>query len=385
MPIFIKENQFLNKNSYKIPKELLLKLKHKLAKFSRYSNHDGFKRLNSLANPDYNKRSDENHPNGEVYVPYNTVKTIDHAFRHMSKDPNNFNRQINGGEEMAQFVSNTLKSERNKVEPIAKQEKVKTRDKNKTKPIKNPMKPIKLDKGELNIRESLIKENDYYEHPYYQYMEEYNAYNVIMSFLNKENLWTPLINPLMYEKALNEFTNYGYFINFPTKYIYQWMGIIMKNTAILRTTSDICGHSRYFPTDDIVDIFFEGDYEKWEEYKKEIGENNDYYAAWIILEKYGFDEWNKLPDGSDAISDYGIEPLEKIINEYNDSSTPEETIVIINKALDISHMRGDLASMFINGGSKILSKISENIKKNIGKKIYINENQLNILKNNVNI
>ena len=384
MPIFIKENQELNGNKYKIPKKLVNKLKVKLAKFDDYKTTDGYKRLKALATPSYNERTDSKDFENGNYISYGDMKTIDHDFRHMSQDPNSFERQINGGEELAQFVSNKLKSERNKVEPILKQKEVETRNKNKLKPPKNPMKPIKVGNVEVNIRESLIKENDYYEHPYYKYMEEYNAYNVIMSFLNKENLWTPLINPIMYKKALNEFTNYGYFINFPTKYIYQWMGIIMKNTAILRTTSDICGHSRYFPTDDIVDIFFEGDYEKWEEYKKELGENYDCYAAWTILEKYGFDEWNKLPDGSDAISDYGIEPLEEIINEYNESSTPEETIVIINKALDITHMRGDLASMFSNGGSKLLSKISEDIKKNIGKKIYINENQLNIIENYLN-
>ena len=92
-----------------------------------------------------------------------------------------------------------------------------------------------------------------------------------------------------------------------------------------------------------------------------------------------------LPDGSDAISDFGIEPIEKLINEYTENLPPEQVIVIINKILDVVHCRGDLASMFIVGGRQTLSQISECIskKQNI-KQIYITEKQLNIIKKNQN-
>lgn len=383
MPIFIKENQELNGNQYKLPKRLVKHLKQLLGKYSDYKENDGYKRINALVTPSYNKRTDSNDFNDGSHISYQDMKTIDHDFRHMSKNPNDFKRILNGGEELAQFVSNKLKSERNKVEPVLKQKKVETRNKNKLKPPTNPMKPLKVNNMELNIRESLIKEEYSIDHPYYDYLNEYNAYNVLLSFLNKENIWTPLINPSMYKKALMEFTKYGHFIKFPTKYIYQWMGIIMKNTAILRTLTDLNGHSSYFPTDDFVDVFFEGDYDKWKEYKKEKNEHNDYYVAYEILEQQGFKEWCILQDNSSAYSDYGLEPLEKIICEYDETSTPEETIVIINKALDITHWRGDLALIFITGGSKTLSQISEDIKKDMTKKIYINENQLNIIKNNI--
>ena len=359
MPIFIKENQELNGNKYKIPKKLVNKLKVKLAKFDDYKTTDGYKRLKALATPSYNERTDSKDFENGNYISYGDMKTIDHDFRHMSQDPNNFERQINGGEELAQFVSNKLKSERNKVEPILKQKEVETRNKNKLKPPKNPMKPIKVGNVEVNIRESLIKENDYYEHPYYKYMEEYNAYNVIMSFLNKENLWTPLINPIMYKKALNEFTNYGYFINFPTKYIYQWMGIIMTNTSIIASITNITGHSSYLPIDSFIDFYFNNSEDEWQEYKNQIGEDSDYEAMYTFLDEKGFWDWAVLPDGSSAYSDYGIEPLYEICQEYDENKSPEEIIVLVNKALDITHCRGDLASAFIIGGAKTLSQISE--------------------------
>ena len=380
MPIFLKEaNQILKNRSYQIPKDLEKHLYNTLQQYGQYKNVDGYKRLNSLLNPNYNKRSDYS-KNGEKQISHSDLETIDHDLRHMSKNPNDLTRILNGGEEMANFARNTLNRERSQVEPVLKQKKVETRNNNAVKPIINPMKPIKLDKGNVQVHENILKENNQ-GHPYWDYLSDYNPYYVFNAFLNKKNIWSPLINPSIYQKALNEFVKYGKFINFPTKYIYQWMGIIMKNTALLRSCTEIAGHSQWFPEDDFVDVFFEGDYDKWDNYKNEIGEDT-YGAAWEILDNNGYGDWAMLPDGSDAISDFGIEPIEKLINEYNENLPPEQVIVIINKILDVVHCRGDLASMFIVGGKQTLSQISENIvlNKNV-KKIYITEEQLNIIKN----
>ena len=225
-------------------------------------------------------------------------------------------------------------------------------------------KTIRLTESELHnvIRESvkriLSEDYDSGEHPYYDMLEEYDAYEVFNMFENKENPWLPLINPNMYKKALDEFVKLGSLEKFPTKYIYQWMGIIMKNTAILKVCTDIRGHSQWFPIDAFVDYYFEGDYDKWEEYKNENGEDNNFYAAYDFLVKRGYEEWDLLPDGSDAVSDYGIAPVEKLIFEYDRNMPAEQVLVLINKILDVTHQRGDLASTFIQGGSSMLTSIS---------------------------
>ena len=373
MPIYLKENQELNKNSYKLPKNLQKHLQKTLAKYGNYKQEDGYKRLNSLLNPNYNKRNTK-HNTDEREISYTDLKRIDHDIRHMDKSPKNVQYALNGGDEMASFVRNTLNRERTKVEPILKQEKVKTRNKNAVKPIVNPIKPINLNNGVARIHENVNG-----HHKYWDYLtDECGVMQILDMFEGNENPWIPLINPQMYQKALQEFTKYGQLIHFPTQYIYQWMGIIMKNTAILHNTTELCGHSKWFPIDDFVDYYFDGDYERWEEYKASKGENSDYYVAWDFLEERGFDDWNKLPDGSDALSDFGIEPLEELISQYNENMSPEETLVLINKCLDIVHCRGDLASMFIKGGSKVLSQISEDFKKK--KNVFITEKQLKKLK-----
>ena len=237
----------------------------------------------------------------------------------------------------------------------------------------------------MNIMKLLTENSDW--HKYYDYLEEYDEYTVLRMLANDKNLWSPLIQPAMYQQALNEFTKFGRLEKFPTKYIYQWMGIIMKNTAIIRAITSIAGHDMGFPTDSIIDAFFNSR-EEFDEYKKSlvhkgsfspdfgwIGQEEDDFdegqevdddeAAGQYLEDNGYYDKMTLPDGSSAWSDYGIRPLEEIIFQYSDSLEPEKVLVLINKALDVTHQRGDLASAFIEGGWNTLSTISN--------KGYVNE------------
>ena len=101
---------------------------------------------------------------------------------------------------------------------------------------------------------------------------------------------------------------------------------------------------------------------------------------WLVdqmnfLDLIGFYDWMMVPDGSDAFSDFGIEPLERILSEYDEELPPEKVLVIVNKALDVYHQRGDMASIFVTGGSRALSRIAEHAQKS-KKKIYITEKQI---------
>lgn len=225
-------------------------------------------------------------------------------------------------------------------------------------------KPTTIDKpgGTITVAENkLINENEIY----YEYMEDYGAYYVLSEFFNnpqgKQN-WGVLINPDMYVKALREFTQYGKLVKFPSKYVYQWMGIIMRNTATLEANTDLAGHSMNFPFEEVHDFA--------EREGVELSDDYGECADW--LEEKGLYDWMQMPDGSDAWSDFGIEPLWKIIEEYSEELPPEKVLVLINRALDVAHCRGDLSSIFIQGGRNTLSKISEEIKRS-GKKIYLSE------------
>ena len=122
--------------------------------------------------------------------------------------------------------------------------------------------------------------------------------------------------------------------------------VILDYIEFLDVFTEIGGHGQYFPIDDFNDCFME--------------ENpvTEYEDAWEILNKEGFWEWAILPDGSYAISDYGRKPIMDILTELDDFPTSEEMIIAINRCLDVVHQRGDLASAFIEGGSKSCWEIS---------------------------
>ena len=204
---------------------------------------------------------------------------------------------------------------------------------------------------------------------------EYSPEYVLSLIDNGENLWYPLINPSQYKRALEEFVKYGQFMRFPTDLIYSWMEIIMKNTVIIDRITEFAGHTSFMPVEAVRDYFGMDD-EKWEAYKQKLIDEeaqlpSELYGEYVdtdvsdeaicfkLLEEKGIYDKCQLPDGSDGWSDYGLKPLYDVIWEYHpDTSTPEQTIVLINKALDVTHQRGDLPSAFIQGGSESLTRIT---------------------------
>lgn len=422
---------------------------------------NNLKNLKNLAtNKVYNKKGETSIKNGnEENV--NSVSS-EEARKRMERFPKDPLHQLaQGGQIAYNLYKNGLeKSRRQEKVPKVQPPKPTSNASLKTEPPK--VKQIEVPNGTITYNENkIIKENFDCESKFFEYYEEYNTTYVLEEFFKNpkgKQDWGVLINPNMYAKALREFTRDGELHYFPSKYIYQWMGIILKNTAILYANTNLAGHSTYFPSEDFEDflithfgenrdITVKGHGETYiqifpKEIKKIYNKKNPLleniavdkqgqtYFPWItqndvnrydiqknltpyleminqynndknnqfrgnkieinytngkiywviealdLLDEMGLYDWMMMPDGSDAWSDYGLEPLYKILSKYEENSTPEDTLVLINKALDVYHQRGDMASIFIQGGSKSLSQISETIKKKKGKKIYLKESTL---------
>lgn len=370
MALFITEDEgkVLGKKQVKVPDKIVDKLKLNRNLFAGYSKAKGYKRINSIIDDDYNKRSNKKDKihNGDKTVSFSDLKRIDFDLRHTAPNKNNLDYVLQAP--LKQWANDELKKLRTSVKKVKSVPPVPKLEKDTVEEPKL-QKDIKMGNATVRLTESL----DDGEHPFYDYLEEYGAYYVLEDFFDNPNgkqNWGTLINPEMYAKALREFTKYGKLIHFPTKYVYQWMGIILKNTAILCTNTDLAGHSQSFPIDDVVDIA---------EYRFGINLEPNYEACSEWLDEQGLYDWMSMPDGSDAWSDYGIDPLMKIIKEYSEDLPPEKVLVLVNRALDVYHQRGDMASIFVQGGSKALSKIAEETRKGT-KKIIIGENKLLLLK-----
>ena len=186
----------------------------------------------------------------------------------------------------------------------------------------------------------------------------YDCISILEEFLDdkergiKVKQWN-LIPAEQYQNLLRRYMTSPEMARIPYEVVLRWFkDIIVPNAFAINNITMLAGHSSYFPFDDVYDVFNieDRDYE--------------YHTASKILEDAGFYDWCKLPDGSDGWSDYGLEPLMKIVMEYRANMSAEDILILINRCLDVAHQRGDLASAFIQGGSAACSKISNSLNEN---------------------
>lgn len=154
MILFINENQALKNNSYPIPNNLLKHLKNTLVKLGKYKETPGYKRLNTLVSPNYNNKTGKEKKGTNYTVSFGDMKRILHDFKNIDPKYNKISYDLNGGDQMRQWVSDTLNRERTKVEPVLKQKKIETRNANATKPYVAPSKPISVGNITANVHES---------------------------------------------------------------------------------------------------------------------------------------------------------------------------------------------------------------------------------------
>lgn len=475
MALIFEDSEKVTKKQIYIPQNAkkVFKAMGKIYKPYIDKNLDGSKIMKSLSSDtQYNKKGDTSKKNGKKKHDSVSVEDAKVRLHRQEKlNPNSVEYQLYGGQLAHDILKKGIEGARGvKTVDAVKPPKPTISKPNVSKDLKKDRSKMKLSNPKIKLESRKINESSYEESPFYEYLEEYDESYVLNRFAENphgKQDWGVLINPSMYEKALQEFTRYGYFQRFPTKYVYQWMGIIMKNTAILIANTSLAGHANGFNYETVFDFietyyddrdaFLEENDKIWVEisekeilsfisndevkfpineengihkdgqydlfmnqaqvdaydkkkeelksarlkakrdasYKKKVqtainninqdnhtynieSKNGKYYIVsdmFDFLNDIGLYEWMVMPDGSDAWSDYGLEPLMEIIKEYNSDLSPEEVIVIVNKALDVYHQRGDMASIFVEGGTRALSKISE-CKENKARKIYIRENQL---------
>lgn len=154
-----------------------------------------------------------------------------------------------------------------------------------------------------------------------------------------------VIQPQQYKNILFRYMTMGENAKIPMDLLDDWfLGIIVKNTAELQTFSDIFGHSDYCPFD-VLNQFLGKKVTNKDEIKEE-------------LKKIGFKSWALLPDGVEAFSDFGMNQIWEIISEYHQNMLLDELLCLINRAINVIHQRSDLSVLFIKGGKRACSEIS---------------------------
>ena len=406
MPIFLQEDsKELNKQKYHLSQKGRENLQAAITQMETMGleKQAGYKMLKHLQDDEYNKGKKTNKDkfvkNPNVHTPLDKQEKKDEGVGNKTVEGGIHDNKVSTNKTTHAFTDwvygrngeLTLKHKnaQARTNNYAKAPKIPHVKKVEVPKVSN--KPLKCKNGSMV---HIIQEESDDWHSYYDCVADYDTYYVFDHFMQdkrdnggKNTIWFPLINPYEYQKALNDFSKFGKLPEVLGKKVYQWIGIIMKNTAILRACTDICGHlDMYSCTNEFLDYFFEGDEQQFKDYANEndiyYEDGEDFYNMEHYLDSLGFYEWCVAPDGSQAYTDYGLKPLEKLIIQYNDNMTPEQTLVLVNKLLDVYHQRGDLSSMFIKGGKSSLTKISNAYmaerKEQIKKRILEYRNQLNI-------
>jgi hypothetical protein len=73
-----------------------------------------------------------------------------------------------------------------------------------------------------------------------------------------------------------------------------------------------------------------------------------------------FDYYMNDPDGKMGgfISDYGLRPLEELLSELLRAKEDSEKVMLVDRMLNVVHQRSDIASWFVEGGSRALAQLS---------------------------
>ena len=225
-------------------------------------NVDGSKIMKSLASDkQYNKKGKTSNANGKNKMDSVSVEDAKVRLHRQDKlNPNSIEYQLYGGKLAHDILKKGVENARG-VKTVDAVKPPKPTISNISKQLNDTSKDnVKAPNGAIKLKEGYYDDENM--HPFYDYLEDYDERYVLSQFAQdphgKES-WGVLINPSMYEKALQEFTRLGYLDKFPTRYVYQWMGIIMRNTAILIANTNLAGHG----TDhdhDAVQEFFESFY-----------------------------------------------------------------------------------------------------------------------------
>ena len=120
--------------------------------------------------------------------------------------------------------------------------------------------------------------------------------------------------------------------------------VMTRNILKLNVNTELSGHVNYSINDKLEDFGITQD-EMWE------GD---------------FDYDDYMNNNITNISDFGLQPLLKLLAQVRRQTKPEEKLVTIDKMLNVVHHTSDLANIFLRGGTADLDNLSGYYKNDSG-------------------
>ena len=185
---------------------------------------------------------------------------------------------------------------------------------------------ITLTYKEVNTRLIHMIEREKLE-PFYSFYLKYSPEWLLEAFNGRTDKsgikkWD-VIPAEQYRRALERFMEEPISFRFPESIVNGWMDIIMKNTCQLISLNKLYGRVGCY----------ESDIRK--------------------LRRMGFFRWC-----ADSWSDLGALRLYGILREYREDMSVGEKLVLINRCINVVHVRGSISRFFIEGGKRTCDRIS---------------------------
>ena len=185
--------------------------------------------------------------------------------------------------------------------------------------------------------------------PFCGYYEKYGMEYVLSQFKESESetkRWD-LIPAEQYGNLLKRFMDDPATARIPDNVVTGWLGIIFKNICETIAITKLFWRGRDFPFETVRKVF------------PDAPPKDDEYAMMAYLDELGFYDWAVVEKTGPAWSDVGFMFIYRILKTYNERMSPEEKLVLINRCLDVTHIRGSMAGYFVEGGKRTCDAISK--------------------------
>ncbi len=93
------------------------------------------------------------------------------------------------------------------------------------------------------------------------------------------------------------------------------------------------------------------------EYIKEHQDDVKETLFTFLIERF-YEYYSVDKNGTDILSDYGLEPLIKLLFKLLNEENPDKKLPILDRMLNVMHMRSDLAAWLVDGDTRALDDLS---------------------------
>ena len=150
------------------------------------------------------------------------------------------------------------------------------------------------------------------------------------------------VNPLILQRLFRQYSYVGVLQHGHEKQVHKVTERSLWNIAKLNANTILAGHTQTNPE---------------EYFDLTVKQVEDWHDAWYDPQYFQFSDF----DCQVPISDYGLNPLLELATEAIATSDATARLLIMNRILNVWHMRSDLSEIFVKGGSKVLDMLNEDV------------------------